>query len=155
MSIQQYEDVWAEAAPETVTDRTPVPEGSYDATVRGVKLKEWNDGTYSVEWEFAIVGGPYNGRITWANAGLDNAKIGKTKGQFQMLGIQRPTLTETIAAGNTIVGRGVKISVSAWNGKLYTHLNDLNDAVTVSADEPIPAPVPVFTPVPVTNDIPF
>lgn len=139
MSVQQYEDVWASEEPEAPSENTPLPVGSYDATVRGVKLKSWDDGSQSVEWEFQVVGGAHDSRVTWMNAGLDKAKIAKTKGHFALLGIMRPTLTETIAAFPSIEGRGVKISVTEWNGKLYRHLNALADNVTVA--RPAPAPV--------------
>lgn len=143
MSVQQYEDVWASEEPEAPSENTPLPVGSYDATVRGVKLKSWDDGSQSVEWEFQVVGGAHDGRVTWMNAGLDKSKIGKTKGHFALLGIMRPTLSETIAAFPSIEGRGVKISVTEWNGKLYRHLNGLADAVTVARPAAAAAPAPV------------
>jgi len=139
MPISDYEDVWASEEPEAPSENTPLPVGSYDATVRGVKLKSWDDGSQSVEWEFQVVGGAHDGRVTWMNAGLDKSKIAKTKGHFALLGIMRPTLSETIAAFPSIEGRGVKISVTEWNGKLYRHLNALADNVTVA--RPAPAPV--------------
>jgi len=145
MSVQQYEDVWASEEPEAPSENTPLPVGSYDATVRGVKLKSWDDGSRSVEWEFQVVGGAHDGRVTWMNAGLDKAKIAKTKGHFALLGIMRPTLSETIAAFPSIEGRGVKISVTEWNGKLYRHLNALADNVTVARPAPAPAPAPAVT----------
>lgn len=150
MSVQQYEDVWASEEPEAPSENTPLPVGSYDATVRGVKLKSWDDGSQSVEWEFQVVGGAHDGRVTWMNAGLDKSKIAKTKGHFALLGIMRPTLSETIAAFPSIEGRGVKISVTEWNGKLYRHLNALADNVTVAravtaAVAPAPAPAPATT----------
>jgi len=139
MPISDYEDVWASEEPEAPSENTPLPVGSYDATVRGVKLKSWDDGSQSVEWEFQVVGGAHDGRVTWMNAGLDKSKIAKTKGHFALLGIMRPTLSETIAAFPSIEGRGVKISVTEWNGKLYRHLNALADNVTVA--RPVTAPV--------------
>lgn len=155
MSVQNYEDVWASEEPEMPSKNAPVPVGNYDATVVSVKVKNWNDGGQSIEFEYQIVGGAYNGRHLWMNGRIEKGKVGRTKGFLALLGILRPTQAETVAAFPLAEGRGVKISVYNIDGKLYTGLDGLNDALTV-ARPAVAAPVVTAAPAPaVTQAIPF
>lgn len=124
-----FDELWGGAEPEAPTSSEPLPAGKYEATVRAVKIKNWDDGSKSVEWEFQVCGGEHDGRITWMNAGMDEKRIRKTKGHFAFFGLDKlPTFAAVVAAFPTLEKRRVKISVSEYNGKLYTHLNALADA---------------------------
>ena len=144
--MSEYEDfeaMWGGAEAEVPTDketRNPLPVGKYEAVVRGLKVKDWDDGGKSIDWEFQVCGGEFDGRLTWMNAGTNTLKkLKRTKGHFVLFGLDPNDFPKVVAAFPTLVGRCVKISVSEYDGKLYTHLNALADAPPAQA-APVTAP---------------
>lgn len=132
-----FEALWGgtESAPVATFER--LPEGKYEAEVVSCKMGTWDDGTKRVEWEFKVLNGAHEGATTWMNGGLDERRIGKTKGHFECMGLKGVSFSQCVAAMPSFAGRRVKISVTSYQDKLYTHLNGVLDTPAPAAPAPV------------------
>lgn len=140
----EYDDMYGATEPEA--PKGPLPDGKYDAVISEVKMGRWQDGTPRVEWEFSVTDADYAGRLAWMNDGLDERKIGKTKGHFDACGFAGLPLSQIVRRMPELNGRAVKLTVSTYNGKSYTHLNYVAPLAGAPAQAPAPAPAPAQAP---------
>lgn len=66
VDLSEFEDAFQAAPdpdPDGGTDRTPVPDGQYQAVVDRVEIKETRNGDPRLAWTLRIVAGPKSGRL--------------------------------------------------------------------------------------------
>jgi len=130
---------------------TPLPNGTYHATVTGCMF---NQSEKKVNFEFTITDSDYQNRKVWDN--LDVVKVGwKIKKNFQALGVwtDPDTDDELVKNCEAALNKGAEVDVTSreYQGKTYNNVKTVKPLMATQA-----AAIGVATAAAInSDDIPF
>jgi len=93
MDLSDLDQAFDDADPET-SSFTPVPDGSYQATVESVELYRSKTDRRMLKWCLKIMNPPHAGRLLWKYNGLETEKMGWLKGDLAICGLTLERLSE-------------------------------------------------------------
>lgn len=117
----------ATATPKDNTS-TPVPNGVYQAFVRGASVEE-HEGVRQLKWELTIMAGPHKGRRLWRRNALNTQEnLNWLLGDLQTAKLSMPSdMNELYELARQLLHMvfevRVSTSVGKKDGKTYTNVN--------------------------------
>lgn len=110
--LGQYDDDFQKSKEATGANE-PIPDGSYQAMVNAARIVESKE-TFRpmLEWELAVVTGPYEGRKEWLRQFLDNANnYPFVKRNLRVCGVQMERLSELPGVLDQLLNTVIEITI--------------------------------------------